>query len=227
MTKTVLVVDDDRELRHLVKSYLVQEGFRIVTAGHGREALFVARDEHPDLIILDLMMPEMGGYDFIRAHRKEANTPIIVLTARLEESEKVLGLELGADDYVTKPFSMRELAARVRAVLRRAGSRPAESDVLRAGQITLDRDAHITTVSDKRVDLTPTEFALLAILMASPGRTFSRLDLLQRLQDNAYEGYERTIDVHVRRLRTKIEVDPGNPSYIETVFGFGYRFADK
>jgi DNA-binding response OmpR family regulator len=227
MTKTILVVDDDRELRQLVKSYLVQEGFRVVTAGHGREALFVARDEHPDLVLLDLMMPEMGGYDFIRAHRKEANTPIIVLTARLEESEKVLGLELGADDYVTKPFSMRELTARVRAVLRRAGSQHIEPDILRAGQITLDREAHVTTIGDKRVDLTPTEFALLAILMASPGRAFSRLELLQRLQDNAYAGYERTIDVHVRRLRTKIESDPGNPRYIETVFGFGYRFASE
>ena len=225
MTQTILVVDDDNELRYLVKSYLVEEGFRAVAAADGREALFVAREEKPDLIILDLMMPEMGGYDFMRAFAREADTPIIVLTAKIEEGDKVLGLELGADDYVTKPFSLRELTARVRAVLRRAGRGASEAQILRSADITLDVSGRVTRVGDERVDLTPSEFALLATLMSAPGRTFSRLELLDHLQDSAYEGYERTIDVHIRRLRTKIEPDPRHPRYVETVFGFGYRFA--
>jgi DNA-binding response OmpR family regulator len=232
MTQTILIVDDDRELRNLVKSYLVQEGFRAVTAADGRKALFVVQEENPDLIILDLMMPEMGGIDFMRVYGKgvygkRADVPIILLTAKVEEGDKVLGLELGADDYVTKPFSLRELTARVRAVLRRAGGKTSEMEILRAAGITLDVTGRVTMVGEKRVDLTPTEFALLATLMSSPGRTFSRLELLNHLQDSAYEGYERTIDVHVRRLRTKIEPDPGKPRYIETVFGFGYRFATE
>ena len=225
MTKTILVVDDKKELRVMVKAYLEQEGFRIVTAGDGQEALFVARHEKPDLILLDLMMPHMGGYEFLRAHKKEADTPIIILTAKLEEGDKVLGLELGADDYLTKPFSMRELAARVRAVLRRATRGPAEPEVLRAADITLDRSSRLVKVGQRGVDLTPSEFDLLATFMAAPGRAFTRADLLDRLQGDAYEGYERTIDVHVRNLRTKIEIDPGKPRYVETVYGVGYRFA--
>jgi DNA-binding response OmpR family regulator len=225
MAQTILVVDDDRELRALVQSYLAQEGFRVVSAPNGREALFVAREEKPDLIILDLMMPEVGGYDFMRIYSKEADVPIILLTARLEESDKVLGLELGADDYVTKPFSLRELTARVRAVLRRTGKSAPKAQLLRAADITLDVSGRSTTVGDRRVELTPSEFTLLATLIAAPGRAFSRLELLNQLQDSAYDGYERTVDVHIRRLRTKIEMDPGNPRYVETVFGFGYRFA--
>lgn len=225
MAQTILVVDDDKELRALVQSYLSREGFRVVSAPDGREALFVAREEKPDLIILDLMMPEVGGYDFIRVYNKEAETPIILLTARVDEGDKILGLELGADDYITKPFSLRELTARVRAVLRRAGKSPPEIQILRAADITVDVSGRSTTVGDRRVELTPSEFTLLATLMAAPGRAFSRLDLLNQLQDSAYDGYERTVDVHIRRLRTKIETDPGKPRYVETVFGFGYRFA--
>ncbi len=225
MSQTILVVDDDLELRKLVQSYLLKEGFRTVTAADGREALFVAREENPDLIVLDLMMPEMGGYEFIRVYSKEANVPVIILTAKLEEEDKILGLELGADDYVTKPFSLRELTARVRAVLRRSGKGGVASEILRSANITLDVGGRTTIVGDTRVDLTPTEFTLLATLMRTPGRTFSRLELLRQVQDSAYEGYERTIDVHIRRLRTKIEPDPGQPIYVETVFGFGYRFA--
>ena len=225
MTQTILVVDDDRELRHLVKSYLVEEGFRVATAADGREALFVAREEKPALVILDVMMPEMSGYEFMRAFAREADAPIILLTAKIDEGDKVLGLELGADDYVTKPFSLRELTARVRAVLRRSGKGATEAQILRVSDITLDVSGRVTTVGDTRVDLTPSEFALLTTLMSMPGRTFSRLELLDHLQDSAYEGYERTIDVHIRRLRTKIEPDPRNPRYVETVFGFGYRFA--
>ncbi len=225
MTKTILVVDDEKRLRELVQAYLAGEGFRVVTAPNGQEALFVARHEKPDLIILDLMMPEMGGHEFMRVFNKESDIPIIILTARLEENDKVLGLELGADDYVTKPFSMRELTARVRAVLRRVGKQPVESEILRVADITLDRVGRIVIVGEKHVDLTPSEFDLLATLMSAPGRVFSRLQLLDRLQDSAYEGYERTIDVHIRNLRTKIEPDPSHPRYVETVYGAGYRFA--
>ena len=225
MAKKILVVDDKSELRTLVKSYLTQEGFEVVTAGDGQEALFLARREKPNLIILDLMMPEMSGYDFMRAYGREADTPIILLTARIDENDKVLGLELGADDYVTKPFSPRELAARVRAVLRRLEKQDIEQDILRTADLTLDRVGRIVTVGGQSVDLTPSEFELLATMMAAPGRVFSRLELLDRLQGNAYEGYERTIDVHIRNLRTKIETNPSNPRHIETVYGAGYRFA--
>jgi len=227
MTKKILVVDDKKELRTLLKQYLTQEGFDIITAGDGQEALFVARQEKPDLIILDLMMPAMGGYEFMRIYSKEADTPVLILTAKTEENDKVLGLELGADDYVTKPFSMRELTARVRAVLRRMEKGQVEDDILRVADITLDRAGRVVLVRNNRVDLTPSEFDLLATLMATPGRAFSRLELLDRLQGNAYEGYERTIDVHIRNLRAKIEPDASNPKYIETLYGVGYRFTPQ
>lgn len=226
MSKTILIVDDKESLRTLVKSYLTQEGFRVVTAANGRDALFVARQEKPDLILLDLMMPEMGGYEFLRVHGREDSTPTIILTAKLEESDKVLGLELGADDYVTKPFSMRELAARIRAVLRRAGKAAPEAEVLRVHDVVLDRNGRTVQVGDRLLtNLTPSEFDLLATLMAAPGRVYSRADLLELLQGTSFEGYERTIDVHVRNLRTKLEPDPSNPTYVETVYGIGYRFA--
>ena len=227
MTRTILVVDDSESLRIMVKSYLEQEGFRVVTANNGRDAIFVARDEKPDLILLDIMMPELGGYEFMRIHSKEADTPIILLTARLEENDKVLGLELGADDYVTKPFSPRELTARVRAVLRRTEKQGTEPDILRVGEIELNQDNRSVTVAGELVDLTAFEFDLLAFLMASPGRVYSRLDLLQKLQGVAYEGYERNIDVHIRHLRVKIEPDSSKPRYIQTVYGIGYRFASE
>lgn len=225
MTKTILVADDEERLVSLVRAYLEQEGFQVVTARDGREALFVARQAKPDLIILDLMMPEMDGYAFLRLHRQEQNTPVIMLTARVEEADRVLGLELGADDYVTKPFSPRELTARVRAVLRRSGQDTPQAAVLQAGPLRLDREAHLVTLAGQVVDLTPSEFDLLSVLMVTPGRAFSRLELLERIQGAAYEGYERTIDVHVKNLRAKIEEDAHNPRFIETVYGVGYRFA--
>ncbi len=225
MSQTILMVDDKREIRELVSAYLGQDGFRVITAANGQEALFAARDSQPDLVILDLMMPEMGGYEFMRVYTKEADTPIIILTAKVEENERVIGLELGADDYVTKPFSPRELSARVRAVLRRASKQSEKPLHLEVAEIVLDQSMRTVTVDGRRVDLTPSEFELLAVLMASPGRVFSRSELLDRLQGDAYEGYERTIDVHIRNLRTKIETDAGRPRYIETVFGVGYRFA--
>lgn len=227
MSKTILVVDDNERLRTLVKAYLTQEGYRVVVAPNGREALFVAREENPDLIVLDIMMPEMDGYEFMRVHRKERETPIIILTAKIEETDALLGLELGADDYIAKPFSMRILAARIRAVLRRVGKDTPEVDVLRVADIALDRNGRSVKVADQSIDLTPSEFDILATLMASPGRAYSRLDLLDRVQGTAFEGYERTIDVHVRNLRTKIEPDPRNPRYVETIYGIGYRFASE
>jgi DNA-binding response OmpR family regulator len=226
-TRTILIVDDEKRLRDLVKAYLEAEGFRVVTAGDGQEALYVSRYEKPDLIILDLMMPVLDGYGFMRAHNRERDTPVIMLTAKVDESDKVLGLELGADDYITKPFSLRELTARVRAVLRRSNKEAAPPEILRAADVVLDRDRRLVTIADRRIDLTPSEFELLALLMSNPGRAFSRLEMLDRLQGAAFDGYERTIDVHIRNLRTKIEPDPGRPRYIQTVFGIGYRFADE
>ncbi|GAB4423433.1 MAG: response regulator transcription factor [Anaerolineae bacterium] len=227
MAQTILVVDDEKKLRDMLRVYLEQEGYQVVEAGNGREALYVARHEKPDLIILDLMMPEMGGYEFMRVFTKEADTPVIMLTAKVEDQDKIVGLGLGADDYVTKPFNVQELIARVRTVLRRMQKAAAQPDLLRAFDIVLDRAGRTLKVGDHYVDLTPSEFEILAILMAAPGRVFSRLDLLDRMSGDAYEGYERTVDVHVRNLRSKIEPDPKNPRYVETVYGVGYRLAQR
>ncbi len=225
MVPCVLIVDDKSSLRRLVRSYLEQEQFRVVEARDGREALFVAREEKPDLIILDLMMPEMDGYDFIRVYRKESDVPIIILTARLEEGDVVIGLELGADDYVTKPFSPRELTARVRTVLRRTSIQIPEPEIIKVANITVDRVGHMVRVDDQYVDLTPTEFELLATLMAKPGHAFSRKDLLNRVQNGmVFDSVERTVDAHIHNLRSKIEPDSDSPQYIETVYGVGYRF---
>ncbi|HEX9895886.1 MAG TPA: response regulator transcription factor [Gemmatimonadales bacterium] len=225
MSKTILVVDDEPRLVTLVEAYLSQEGFKVLSAGDGRDALFLARQEKPDLIVLDVMMPEMDGYEFMRLHRKERETPIILLTAKVEADDRVLGLELGADDYVTKPFRPRELVARIRAVLRRAGQTQPSAQVLRAADITLDRETHTVEVNGQFVDLTPSEFDLLAALMSVPGRAYTRLELLDRIQGVAYEGYERTIDVHIKNLRAKLEPNSRNPRYVQTVYGVGYRFA--
>ena len=224
--KTILVADDKANIRNLVREYLEAEGFRVVIAANGREALYAARAEKPDLILLDIMMPEMSGYDFLKTYRRERETPIILLTARLDETDKVLGLELGADDYVTKPFGMKELVARIHAVLRRAGGSVKVADVLAEGEIRLDRETYAVTVSGRPVSLTPSEFELIYLLMSAPGRVFSRSEILLKLQGTTFEGVERTIDVHIRNLRTKIEPDPANPRYIETIFGVGYRFCN-
>lgn len=225
MSQLILVVDDEISLVKVVRGYLEQAGYQVVTASNGREALFAAREHQPDLIILDLMMPVMDGFAFIREYQREGSTPIIALTARMDEMDKVLGLEMGADDYITKPFSPRELVARVRAILRRAGGAQPESNMLRAGALTLDRDARIVVANGQECELTPMEFGLLETLMSNPGRAFSRMELLERTQGFAYDGYERTVDVHVKNLRKKIEEDPGSPVHILTVFGVGYRFS--
>jgi DNA-binding response OmpR family regulator len=225
MSETILVVDDKANMRTLLRDYLTEQGFLVVSAADGRAALFVAREAHPDLILLDIMMPEMDGYTFIRHYRKEGDAPIILVTAKLEEDDKVLGLELGADDYITKPFGMRELVARIRAVLRRANGEVQPRAEIRIGDVLLDHDARMVTVRGADVALTPSEFDLLATLMAKPGHVFSRIELLERLQGTVIDGAEKTINVHIHNLRNKIEADPSQPAYIETVFGVGYRFA--
>jgi len=224
MTKTVLIVDDKLSLTRLLQEYLGKQGYRTVVADNGRNALFTARHAKPDIILLDVMMPEMDGLEFIRIYRRESDTPIILLTARVEEADKVAGLELGADDYVTKPFGMAELNARVRAVLRRYDQRERDDERLRVGQVELDRGRHTVRVDGQFIDLTPSEFDLLATMMAAPGRVFSRTDLIERLPGESPERVERTIDAHVRNLRKKLERDPRHPRYVETVFGVGYRF---
>ena len=228
MAKKILVVDDNPDIRKMLNDYLTAEGFQVSTAVNGQKALFVARDEKPDLIILDMMMPEMGGKEFLSIFTKESDIPVLILTARIEETDKVLGLELGADDYVTKPFSPRELTARVHAILRRSTKSNQGAEIIRAADITLDIKGHIVEVGDQVIELTPSEFQILAGLMATPGRAFSRVELLEKLGETTYiEGYERTVDVHVHNLREKIEPDPSNPIYIETVYGTGYRFTRK
>jgi DNA-binding response OmpR family regulator len=228
MSKKILVVDDEPQIMRVLKGYLEAAGFQVISAYDGAEALAAFRHAVPDLIVLDLMLPQVDGLDVARAIRRESDVPIIMLTARVDEADRLIGLELGADDYVAKPFSPREVVARVRAVLRRAGggAEPA-GRVLSAGDIALDVDKRQASVAGRPVELTPTEFDLLATLMESPGRVFSRMQLLDKLQGYAYEGYERTIDVHVKNLRQKIEADPKRPVYVLTVYGLGYKFAEE
>ncbi|MBS3782930.1 MAG: response regulator transcription factor [Anaerolineae bacterium] len=225
MSQTILVVDDEPEIVRLVRSYLERDGYRVVTAYDGEEALYTARHERPDLVVLDVLMPKMDGLEFTRRVRREQDVPIIMLTARAEETDRIVGLEMGADDYVTKPFSPREVVARVRAVLRRA--QPADEKkpppVLRVGPITLDRSTHTLTVDGNLADLTPTEFDVLEVLMGQPGRVYSRSEILKAVQGVAFESYERTVDAHIKNLRQKIEPEPSSPNYILTVRGAGYR----
>jgi DNA-binding response OmpR family regulator len=224
MSETILVVDDQDSVRQLLQEYLTEQGFRVLTAPDGQIALYMARHEQPNLILLDIMMPKMDGYQFLRLYRQERETPIIIITAREEETDAVLGLDLGADDYVIKPFRMRELLARIRAILRRAEGNPEKSEVLRAGEIVLDQLTHTVIVSGANVALTPIEFDLLAVLMHSPGQVFTRTQLVDHLLNSDFTGLDRTLNVHIRNLRAKIEPEPSNPKYVETVFGVGYRF---
>jgi two-component system alkaline phosphatase synthesis response regulator PhoP len=219
----ILVVDDEAKIVKLVRSYLEQAGYAVVEANDGQTALIQARREKPDLVVLDLGLPGIDGLDVARTLRRERDTPIIMLTARIEDTDRIVGLELGADDYVTKPFNPRELVARVRAVLRRTGGATAAPEVLRGGDLVLDLGGHQATLEGRPLDLTPTEFDLLSVLLQNPGRVFTRLELLERVQGYAYEGYERTIDAHVKNLRNKLSDDPRHPRYIKTVFGVGYK----
>ena len=225
MSKTILVVDDEPQIADLCRDYLVAAGYNVLTAGDGPLGLALARRERPDLVVLDLMLPGMDGLDVCRELRHESRVPIIMLTARVEESDKLVGLELGADDYLTKPFSPRELVARVRTVLRRAsGSGPVE--VIRASTLTLDRARYKVLLPDREVTLTPTEFEILATLAAQPGRVFSRGQLLSAARGVAFESYERAIDSHIRNLRRKIEPPEDEAQYILTVHGIGYKFTE-
>jgi DNA-binding response OmpR family regulator len=223
VTQTILVVDDEPEIVRLLRSYLEKDGYRVVTAYNGEEALYAARHEKPDLVVLDILMPKMDGLAFTRQIRREQDVPIIMLTARAEETDRIVGLEMGADDYVTKPFSPREVVARVRAVLRRAQPKPQAPPILRAGPIVLDHSEHTVTVAGESVELTPTEFGILETLMRDPGRVFSRTEILEAVHGVAFEAYERTVDAHVKNLRQKIESDPATPQYVLTVRGAGYR----
>ena len=220
----ILVVDDEPKIVQLVRDYLERAGFAVFTARDGNEALMRARQERPDLIVLDLGLPELDGLEVTRRLRRDSGVPIIMLTARHEETDKVVGLELGADDYVTKPFSPRELEARVRAVLRRQ-SRD-QDDLLRAGDLTLDVPRLRTDVAGRGISLTATEFELLAALARQPGRVFTRAQLLDAIHGVAFDSYERAIDAHVKNIRRKIEPDPRTPRYLLTVYGVGYRLAD-
>ncbi len=224
MSNKILVVDDQSSVRQLLDEYLTEQGYQVITATDGQNAIYTARHSQPDLILLDIMMPKMDGYQFLRQYRQEQQTPVIIITAREEETDAVLGLDLGADDYIVKPFRMRELEARIRAVLRRNEEDHESFKLLRVGDITLDERTHTVTIQGGPVSLTPIEFALLEIFLRSPGRVFSRSDLVNCLVDSNFTGLENTLNVHIRNLRLKIEPDPSNPRFIETVFGIGYRF---
>lgn len=224
--KTILVVDDEPKIVRALQAYLEGSGFRVVTAADGHMAIATFRHEKPDLILLDLMLPGIDGLEVCQKIRREANVPIIMVTARADEVDRILGLEFGADDYVVKPFSPREVVARVRAVLRRVEGTLGTSEGLRVGDIVLDNGAHQVSIAGRSIDVTPTEFNILATLARSPGRVISRAQLMEQSQETFYEGMERTADVHIRNLRTKLELDPKNPRYLITVYGIGYKLEE-
>jgi two-component system alkaline phosphatase synthesis response regulator PhoP len=222
---TILIIEDEQELSNILEAYLKRSGYDVILADRGDRGLDLWKKHHPDLVLLDLNLPGMDGIDLARKIRQTDDTPIIMVTARVDEVDRLLGLELGADDYITKPFSPREVVARVKAVLRRVEkSLPAAADVIRAADLEIDPEAYTVLQSGQSIDLTPTEFAILLTMAQSPGRVFSRLQLLEAAQGFAYEGYERSIDAHIKNLRAKLGDDSKNPHYIETAFGLGYRF---
>jgi two-component system, OmpR family, alkaline phosphatase synthesis response regulator PhoP len=226
MAKTVLVVEDERQIAQIVRDYLQHAGFGVVTAGDGSQALSLARERQPDLVVLDLGLPALDGLEVARRLRRESAVPIIILTARVEEADRLAGLDLGADDYVTKPFSPRELVARVRAVLRRAESPTKAAEVVRLADVVIDVPKMRVTRAGKPIDLTPTEFLLVAALARQPGRIFTRAQLLDAVRGADVDAFERAIDAHVKNIRRKIEPDPRSPRYVHTVYGIGYKFAD-
>jgi two-component system, OmpR family, alkaline phosphatase synthesis response regulator PhoP len=227
--KSILVVDDEPKITQLVRDYLERAGFGVLIAHDGRKALSLAKTDRPDAVILDLGLPHLDGLDFTREFRKVSNAPIIMLTARSEESDKLIGLELGADDYMTKPFSPKELVARLRAVFRRIeNAANAGSEIIRLADLTLDVPRMRVTTEERDIEeLTPTEFELLATLARQPGRVFTRAQLLDAIHGVAFESYERAIDAHIKNIRRKIELKTGEPKYILTVYGVGYKFADR
>lgn len=222
----ILVVDDDKQIVRLIQSYLERAGHQVLTAYDGETALHTIRRERPDLVVLDLMLPNRDGWDITRTVRSDAslaNMPIIMLTARIEDTDKIVGLELGADDYIAKPFNPHEVVARVRAVLRRVGGMPVTSHVIQVGGLKMDVDRHLVTLDGAPVDLTPTEFDLLKLLLEQRGHAFTRMELVEKGLGYSFDGLDRTIDSHIKNLRRKIEPNPSQPTYIETVYGVGYR----
>ncbi len=225
--KTILVADDEPRIVDLARDYLEHAGFAVITAADGPSALMMARTRKPDVMVLDLGLPGMDGLDVARTLRRETSMPIVMLTARDDELDRVLGLEIGADDYVTKPFSPRELVARVRAILRRVDRQDEPGDQIEASGVSIDQARMRVEIEGRTVELTPTEFALLTTLARQPGRVFTRLQLLDAIHGIAFESYERAIDAHVKNLRRKLEPDPSRPRFVLTVYGVGYRFADE
>jgi two-component system alkaline phosphatase synthesis response regulator PhoP len=221
----ILIIEDEVELVKVLRSYLEQSGYQVIEAQRGDKGLTLWQQQQPDLVILDLNLPGMDGLDVARHIRQKGDTPILMLTARVEEIDQIVGLEVGADDYVTKPFSPKVVVARVRALLRRASAGRTPEPMIRVADLEIDVNAHTVRRGDQEIDLTPTEFNLLVAMASQPGRVFSRYQLLEAVQGVAYEGYERTIDAHIKNLRAKLEKEPKHPQYIETVFGVGYRFA--
>lgn len=227
MNELILVVDDEPKIVRLARDYLERSNFRVLPAEDGITALAAARQEKPDLVILDLNLPGLDGLDVCRALRRESSVPIIMLTARAEEMDRLIGLELGADDYIVKPFSPRELVARVRAVLRRAQGEVQTAEVVHVGALEIDLNGHRVTLGNEAIKLTRIEFTMLAILAQHPGQTFSRAQLIDRLHGTADGSYDRSIDAHIKNLRRKLETDPADPQYILTVYGIGYQFTDQ
>jgi two-component system alkaline phosphatase synthesis response regulator PhoP len=230
MGQRILVVDDDREIVRLLRGYLEQAAYEVMCAYDGETALHILRREHPDLAVLDLMLPDRDGWEITRIVRSDptlVELPIIMLTARVEDHDKIIGLELGADDYVTKPFNPREVVARVRAVLRRAQGQSAPPRIMRAGQVTIDLDAHLVEVNEQAVNLTPTEFSLLQALAEYPGHALTRLELIEKGLGYTYEGLDRTVDSHIKNLRRKLSSAGASADLVETVFGVGYRLRDE
>jgi DNA-binding response OmpR family regulator len=227
MSADIVLVEDELELAKILRDYLEAAGFKVRIADDGTSGLALAQQSQPDLVILDLNLPGMDGLDVARHLRRHSEVPIIMATARVDESDRLVGLELGADDYIVKPFSPKEVVARVRAVLRRTQAQPQRSEIVRALDVEIDVVRHRVQMGGEAVELTPTEFNLLLVMARQPGRVFTRLQLLQEALGETYQGYERTIDAHIKNLRSKIEQDPKSPRYVQTVFGVGYRFADE
>jgi two-component system alkaline phosphatase synthesis response regulator PhoP len=222
--QTILIVDDEPKIVRLARDYLEKNGFRVLTAGDGLTALAAARRDKPDLIVLDLMLPGIDGLEVCRAIRRESDVPIIMLTARVEEADQLIGLELGADDYINKPLSPRTLVARVRALLRRVQGGLRQPEIMRSGDLEIDLIGHRVSLAGQAIHLTPNEFKLLAVLARNPGQILSRAQLVEALHGVAYDGVDRSVDSHIKNLRRKLEKDPVNPVFIETVYGIGYRF---
>lgn len=225
--KKILVVDDEAQIVKVLRAYLEQSGFEVVGVSDGRSALQAFQREKPDFIILDLNLPGLDGLEVCRQVRRQSNIPILMLTARVDEADKLIGLELGADDYVVKPFSPREVAARVRTIFRRTSGEAPQPELIRVGDLQIDLEQHTVRVGEQLIELTPTEFDILVVLARQPKRVFTRLQIMEQAQGNAFEGYERTIDAHIKNIRLKLEPNSKNPTYIQTVFGVGYKLEVK